>query len=197
MRFNLSTFLLAILSAAILTGWWVDRSQRISEEVIMKAVVNREARAMKAVVNREAHAARIHFGAARALDALAPPKTDEINEIAVDAVISLCRNKELYDDSSFSYSQDAITMAGSILEELNHDSPKAFREFAITLYPFMTEAKLNSIGVFQERNGDDISTEKIFPELYDTESVEYEQLDDFLLRAINKQEKGVKYRNEN
>ena len=157
MRFNLSTFLLAILSAAILTGWWVDRSQRISEEVIMKAVVN-----------REAHAARIHFGAARALDALAPPKTNEINEIAVNAVISLCRNKELYDDSSFSYSQDAITMAGSILEELNHDSPKAFREFAITLYPFMTEAKLNSIGVFQQRNGDDISTEKIFPELYDT-----------------------------
>ena len=176
MQFKLSTVLLLILSIALLTGWLTDRSiQRNSEET---------------VVDREGTAARIYFRLQEALNELDPQiaKGDSDNEIVlVRALIDLCQNETLFDNSSYSFSYDAITRARIILRRLECNSAESFRQFAVSLYPFMPETE--QVAYREENNISyvgfiDPPNEKHHPELYDPNSDEYGQLDEFLSRAL-------------
>jgi hypothetical protein len=175
MRFRLSTFLLAVLSIAILIGWLTDRSiQRNSEE---------------SIVDRETMAAAIFFRSQTALDVLNPEVAKGGNDYEIDlvsAVIELCENEKLYNVSSYSFSYDAVSQAGAILLRLKQDSKESFREFATTLYPFMPEAEQRD---YRQKNnfvstGLIFPSERLYPELYDSTSEEYKQLDEFLSRAL-------------
>ena len=168
---------MVVLSVVILIGWWTDRSiQRNSEE---------------SFVLREKMAAAIFFRSQTAHDALGQAIANENSDYEIDlvrALIDLCKHEQLYDASSYSsYAGPAALQAKMILQRLNQDSKESFREFAITLYPFMLDAEQR---VYRQKNniiltGLTIPAEKQYPELYDTDSEEYKQLDDFISRALD------------
>ena len=174
MRFRLSTILIAIVAIAILIGWMTDRSiQRHSEDFI---------------VGRERAAARIYFRFSTAMGAIDSTNVERENDTQialVRTVIDLCEYEQLYAESSYSLSIDAMTIAQTVLRIFKYESPEEFRAFAVTLYPFMTAAEQR---VYRTENNIILTgftlDERHYPELYNVDSAEFERLENFLRRAI-------------
>ena len=183
MRYRLSTVLLTMLSVAILLGWLTDKSiQRHSEE---------------SIVQREGTAAAIYFRSQAALDAARSRTIDHIEnaEIAlVWAVIDLCRNESVYNATTYSLTGDAVGLANLILRRLECDSGQTFRTRAMSLYPFQTQAAqdqhIRQSSALQSGSSFP-QNEKRFPELYDSSSDEYKQLENFIMRALTPEQSKV------
>ena len=176
MRFRLSTVLLTMLSLAILLAWLTDKSIRGHSE--------------ESIVSREGTAAAIYFRSEAALNATDSRRIDpvEAGKIAlVWATIDLCQNESAYNASTYSLTWDAITRAKLILTRMECESGETFRAYAMSLSPFMTKEALDR---YINENSALISgssflpNEKHLPEIYDSSSDEYKQLENFIMRAL-------------
>ncbi len=185
MKFRRSTFLLVFALISVATGWIVDRTIRKTNE--------------EAIVEREHLYARIYAAQRHGVNYLCYETSDfrkEMQTEIVDSLILLWKNENTYSESYFGRDfNPSDYMARSFLEILDCDSPKSFREFALSLYRFKTEADQQ---VYNEENnisrvyvgfGDPHPNEENFPEFHDEQSAEYASFDAFLRRAFARYER--------
>ena len=180
MKFRLSTFLLLVALVSVATGWIVDRTVRQTNE--------------EAIGDRERLYARIQAVHRQGINYLSYEHPDiqrEMQTEIVNSLLLLAKNEKEYNESYFGRDfEPADYMARSFLALLECDSPESFREFALSLFRFKTEAEQqayiekNNIFVTNLGPADPPPNEENYPEFHNEQSDEYASFEAFLRRAF-------------